>query len=66
MDQRWGVPASPRVVAPGEPVPKGGGIYKVGQPYQVDGQWQLHREIWNADTPAPAVPATDAATDEPA
>jgi uncharacterized protein (TIGR02246 family) len=33
---------------------------------KVGGQWQLHREIWNADTPAPAVPATDAATDEPA
>ena len=38
---------------------------------KVDGRWQLHREIWNADAPAPAVPAndetpTDAATDEPA
>jgi peptidoglycan lytic transglycosylase len=43
-DQRWGVPASQRVVAPGQPVPKGGGIYKVGQPYQVDGQWHTPRE----------------------
>jgi ketosteroid isomerase-like protein len=33
---------------------------------KVGGQWQLHREIWNADTPAPAMPGTDAATDEPA
>ena len=31
------VPASPRVVAPGDPVPKGGGIYKVGNPYVIDG-----------------------------
>ena len=44
VEQRWGVPASPRVVAPGQPVPKGGGIYKVGEPYQVDGQWHTPRE----------------------
>jgi rare lipoprotein A len=25
-------------------VPKGGGIYKVGEPYQVDGQWHRPRE----------------------
>ena len=43
-EQRWGVPASPRVVASGQPVPKGGGIYKVGQPYQIDGQWHTPRE----------------------
>jgi rare lipoprotein A len=29
---------SPRVVADGEPVPKGGGGYKVGQPYTINGQ----------------------------
>jgi peptidoglycan lytic transglycosylase len=29
---------SPRVVAPGEPVPKGGGNYRVGKPYQVAGR----------------------------
>jgi rare lipoprotein A len=28
---------SPRVVADGEPVPKGGGGYKVGQPYTING-----------------------------
>ncbi len=44
VEQRWGVPASPRVVAPGQPVPKGGGTYKVGQPYQVEGQWHTPRE----------------------
>jgi rare lipoprotein A len=31
-------PASPRVVADGEPVPRGGGIYMVGKPYSVAGQ----------------------------
>ena len=29
---------SPRVVADGEPVPKGGGGYQVGQPYTINGQ----------------------------
>ncbi len=29
---------SPRVVADGEPVPKGGGVYQVGQPYTINGQ----------------------------
>ena len=31
-------PASPRVVADGEPVPKGGGSYMVGKPYTVAGK----------------------------
>jgi peptidoglycan lytic transglycosylase len=38
------VPASPRVVPLGQPVPKGGGVYKVGQPYQVDGKWLTPHE----------------------
>jgi rare lipoprotein A len=29
---------TPRVVADGESIPKGGGVYKVGQPYTVNGQ----------------------------
>jgi rare lipoprotein A len=29
---------SPKVVADGEPVPKGGGTYKVGQPYRLNGK----------------------------
>jgi len=41
--RNWGV-ASPRVVPMGQPVPKGGGIYKVGEPYQIDGQWHTPRE----------------------
>jgi rare lipoprotein A len=38
------VPASRRVIAFGQPIPKGGGIYKLGEPYQIDGQWHSPRE----------------------
>jgi rare lipoprotein A len=38
LDPRYGVSSSARVVAPGEPVPKGGGSYRVGAPYTVAGQ----------------------------
>ena len=38
IDPRYGVAASPRVVAEGEVVPKGGGNYMVGKPYVVAGQ----------------------------
>jgi rare lipoprotein A len=38
VDSRYGVSASERVVEPGEPVPKGGGTYRVGSPYVVGGQ----------------------------
>jgi rare lipoprotein A len=37
-DSNYGVPASERVIDPGEPVPKGGGIYRVGSPYVVAGR----------------------------
>lgn len=30
-------PVSPRVIPLGQPVPKGGGTYKVGNPYRIDG-----------------------------
>ena len=33
-----GVKGSPRVVEPGQPVPKGGGVYRVGKPYVVAGR----------------------------
>jgi len=39
-----GVSASPRVVEYGEPVPKGGGVYKVGKPYQIAGKWYHPKE----------------------
>ena len=38
VDPHFGVSASPRVVGPGEPVPKGGGVYRVGKPYRVAGR----------------------------
>jgi rare lipoprotein A len=38
IDPKYGVAASPRVVQPGEPVPKGGGVYRVGKPYVVAGR----------------------------
>jgi rare lipoprotein A len=36
--------ASPRVIADDRPIPKGGGAYKVGEPYQIEGQWFVPRE----------------------
>jgi rare lipoprotein A len=44
IDPRYGVSASPRVVAPGEPVPKGGGVYRVGKPYVVAGRVYVPEE----------------------
>ncbi len=38
LDPRYGVASSARVVQPGEPVPKGGGVYRVGKPYAVAGR----------------------------
>jgi len=38
VDPRYGVSASTRVIEPGQPVPKGGGIYRVGKPYVVAGR----------------------------
>ncbi|PPD42507.1 MAG: septal ring lytic transglycosylase RlpA family lipoprotein [Methylocystis sp.] len=38
VDSKYGVKASPRVVADGEEVPKGGGNYMVGKPYKIAGQ----------------------------
>ncbi|MBI3436712.1 MAG: septal ring lytic transglycosylase RlpA family protein [Proteobacteria bacterium] len=38
VDPKYGVSASPRVVEPGQPVPKGGGTYRVGKPYAVGGK----------------------------
>lgn len=38
VDPKYGVPSSPRVVADGQPIPKGGGTYRVGKPYAVAGR----------------------------
>lgn len=44
IDPVYGVAASPRVVADGEPVPRGGGSYKVGKPYTVAGRTYVPAE----------------------
>ncbi|MBS0534639.1 MAG: septal ring lytic transglycosylase RlpA family protein [Proteobacteria bacterium] len=47
IDPKWGVASSPRVVEPGEPVPKGGGRYRVGKPYTVAGRVYVPEEDTN-------------------
>jgi len=47
VDPRYGVSSSPRVVAYGEPVPKGGGTYRVGKPYTVGGRVYVPEEDVN-------------------
>src|SRR5262245_28154263 len=37
IDPKYGVSSSPRVVEYGDPVPKGGGTYRIGKPYMVAG-----------------------------
>src|SRR4051794_32519372 len=44
VDPRYGVSSSPRVVALGDPVPKGGGTYRVGKPYTVAGRVYVPEE----------------------
>jgi rare lipoprotein A len=47
VDPKYGVSSSPRVVALGEPVPKGGGTYRVGKPYTVGGRIYVPEEDVN-------------------
>jgi rare lipoprotein A len=47
LDPKYGVSSSPRVVAFGEPVPKGGGTYRVGKPYTVAGRVYVPEEDVN-------------------
>jgi peptidoglycan lytic transglycosylase len=47
VDPKYGVSSSPRVVAFGEPVPKGGGTYRVGKPYTVGGRVYVPEENLN-------------------
>ena len=47
IDPRYGVAASARVVEPGQPVPKGGGVYRVGKPYTVAGRVYVPEENIN-------------------
>jgi rare lipoprotein A len=47
IDPKYGVASSPRVVEPGQPVPKGGGVYRVGKPYVVAGRTYYPEEDIN-------------------
>lgn len=47
IDPRYGVAASARVVEPGQPVPKGGGVYRIGKPYAVAGRVYVPEENTN-------------------
>jgi rare lipoprotein A len=47
VDPRYGVSSSPRVVAWGDPVPKGGGTYRIGKPYTVGGRIYVPEEDVN-------------------
>ncbi len=44
LDPRYGVNASERIIEPGQPVPKGGGVYRVGKPYVVAGREYVPQE----------------------
>ncbi len=44
VDPKYGVSSSPRVVALGDPVPKGGGTYRIGKPYTVAGRVYVPEE----------------------
>jgi rare lipoprotein A len=44
FDPKYGTSASSRVVADGEPVPKGGGNYRVGKPYVIAGRTYVPEE----------------------
>jgi rare lipoprotein A len=47
FDPKYGVSSSPRLVALGEPVPKGGGTYRVGKPYTIGGRTYEPQENTN-------------------
>ena len=47
LDPKYGVSSSPRLVALGEPVPKGGGTYRVGKPYTIGGRTYEPQENTN-------------------
>ena len=44
IDPRYGVPSSARLIAPGDPVPKGGGVYRIGAPYSIGGRTYVPAE----------------------
>ena len=44
VDPKTGTSASPRLYTDGRAIPKGGGTYKVGAPYQISGRWYTPQE----------------------
>src|SRR5437016_13745761 len=44
VDPKYGVSSSPRVVALGDPVPRGGGTYRGGRPYTLAGRGYIREE----------------------
>lgn len=44
VDPRFGVSSGARLFAPGEPIPKGGGTYRVGSPYSIGGRTYVPAE----------------------
>ena len=47
IDPKYGVRPSPRVVAQGQEIPKGGGFEKIGKPYVVAGKLYTPRDMTN-------------------
>jgi rare lipoprotein A len=47
VDPRYGVASSERVIEPGQPIPKGGGTYRIGRPYTVAGRMYYPEENRN-------------------
>ena len=47
VDPRYGISSNARVVAPGDPVPKGGGTYRIGQAYTIGGRTYVPAEDKN-------------------
>jgi rare lipoprotein A len=47
VDPKYGVASSARVVEEGQPIPKGGGVYRVGKPYTVAGREYVPHEDVN-------------------
>lgn len=44
VDPRYGVSSSARLIEPGQPVPKGGGTYRLGVPYTIGGRTYVPAE----------------------
>lgn len=44
VDPRYGMSSSARIIPPGEPIPKGGGTYRVGQAYTIGGKTYVPAE----------------------